>query len=293
MKRKLVSQGHSTMTISLPARWVKTFGLKAGDEVDMLEQNPGVLIMPPGQRAVARASLNAKGMGRLLVRALSALYRKGYDEVDVVIENADQLQLVQETINRGLVGFEIDQVGKTSCHIKNISGSLDPEFDPLLRRVFFLLNTMGQESVEVIQSKKFDDLNSVIAAEEMNNRFTTICRRIINRQGGNPFLYCLVEQLEKIADEYRDVLLYVKSTKKFSKEDFALYTQATELVKLLSDCFYAFENQKAIRVNEERVRLTKDINARFDKGNGKILHHVQNLVDFSGNALSMMLALRL
>ena len=35
MRRKLVSQGHSTLTISLPSRWVKQFTLKGGDEVEV------------------------------------------------------------------------------------------------------------------------------------------------------------------------------------------------------------------------------------------------------------------
>ena len=33
MKRRIIKQGHSTHTITLPARWIKKYGFKAGDEI--------------------------------------------------------------------------------------------------------------------------------------------------------------------------------------------------------------------------------------------------------------------
>ena len=37
MKRKIVKQGSATMTISLPATWIKKFNLKVGDELEIDE----------------------------------------------------------------------------------------------------------------------------------------------------------------------------------------------------------------------------------------------------------------
>jgi len=72
-----------------------------------------------------------------------------------------------------------------------------------------------------------------------------------------------------------------------------LYKDANNAVALMYDCFYTYDNKKAIQLNEERRRLTAEINKKFAKGDGKILHHIQNIVDFSGNCLSFILGLRL
>jgi len=38
MKRKLVKQGGTALTVSLPAKWAKKYDLKAGDEIDLVEE---------------------------------------------------------------------------------------------------------------------------------------------------------------------------------------------------------------------------------------------------------------
>jgi len=34
MKRKIIKQGHNTLTITLPSKWAHKLNLKAGEEVD-------------------------------------------------------------------------------------------------------------------------------------------------------------------------------------------------------------------------------------------------------------------
>jgi hypothetical protein len=280
------------MTISLPAKWIKQFDLEAGDEVEVEEKGTTLVVLPAGQHSISKAAINVQGMGTLLPRVLGVLHKKGYDELELHTEGPNQLEVIQKTVNNVLSGYEVDNAGKNFCHIRNIA-NLDPEFEPLLRRVFLLLKTAGQESHEEINKGDFEALKSQIATEEMNNRFTSICRRIINKQGGSTFMYCLIEQLEKIADEYRDLLKYIVEKKKFPKEELKLYKETNDAVALMYDCYYTYDNKKAIQLNEERKRLTAEINKKFEKENGKILHHLQNIIDFSGNCLSFILGLRL
>ena len=46
MKRKLVQQGAATMMVSLPSKWIKKFGLKKGDEIDLEEKGSIINIYP-------------------------------------------------------------------------------------------------------------------------------------------------------------------------------------------------------------------------------------------------------
>ena len=44
MKRKIIKQGHNTLTITLPNKWAKELNLLAGDEVDVLESNGSIIV---------------------------------------------------------------------------------------------------------------------------------------------------------------------------------------------------------------------------------------------------------
>ena len=44
MKRKIIRQGHNTLTITLPTDWAKKLNLNAGDEVDLIEDNSSLVI---------------------------------------------------------------------------------------------------------------------------------------------------------------------------------------------------------------------------------------------------------
>ena len=44
MKRKIIKQGHNTLTMTLPSEWVKQLNLKAGDEIDLTEDRGSLCI---------------------------------------------------------------------------------------------------------------------------------------------------------------------------------------------------------------------------------------------------------
>jgi len=45
MKRKIIKQGHNTLTITLPSEWVKKLNLNAGDEIEVYERDSGLVIL--------------------------------------------------------------------------------------------------------------------------------------------------------------------------------------------------------------------------------------------------------
>ncbi len=44
MKRKVSLHGPSTLTVSLPSKWVKKYCIKKGDELDIEEKNSTLII---------------------------------------------------------------------------------------------------------------------------------------------------------------------------------------------------------------------------------------------------------
>ncbi|MBD3259246.1 hypothetical protein GF371_01285 [Candidatus Woesearchaeota archaeon] len=299
MKRKLVSQGRATLTISLPSKWTKTFGLKSGDELDINEEAGKLILSTTGEVALEKTTIDAKNVGQALLRKfLPAAYKLGYDEITVLTEGPEQIEEVQKAIQRSLLGFEIVNQSRTSCTIKCIGGPLEDEFDSILRRIFLMLKSMSNDGLDAIRQKEFGQLTSITSGEQINNRLTTICRRIINKKGytkHSTYLYCLVNELEKIADEYRDMFKHIAEKKIVLSSD--TVKQISAMNKLFSDLyelFYKYEKNKAITLSKDKSRIKKELNEAFDKRKeGKVLHHMLSIVEKTSNLLSLAIGLKI
>ena len=94
MKRKIIKQGISTLTISLPSKWVKQFNLEGGDEVEVIESDQN-LIISTSQRIKAKSiTLDITGLpDKIVWRYFTALYMSGYDEILIRFSEPKQPQL--------------------------------------------------------------------------------------------------------------------------------------------------------------------------------------------------------
>jgi len=300
MKRKLVSQGRATLTISLPSKWLKTFALKAGDEVDIEEKGAELILKTEKGVTIEKTEVDVKEFGtQLLEKVLANLYKKGYDEIELVFETPEQLAETQKVIQLSLLGFEIVSHGQRSCIVKNVSGPIEGEFDNMLRRVFLLLKSMAFDGMTAIKTKNKESLNNLLLSEKINNRLTTICRRIINKKGfekDSTFLYSFVNYLEKIADEYRDLYKYILDKKlKLTPADLKMMQQVNDNLNRLYENYYKFDKATAARINTEAKKIKSEINKEFEnkKSNAKIMHHLYAITEMTGNCLSLTFALRL
>jgi phosphate uptake regulator len=299
MKRRLVSQGRATLTVSLPSKWIKTFGLKAGDELDISEEAGKLILGTTGEVALEKTTIDLKDVGRELLRKyLPAAYKLGYDEITVLAEGSAQIEEVQKAIQRSLLGFEIVNQSRTSCTIKCIGGPLEDEFESILRRIFLMLKSMSAEAYDAIKAKEFDQLNSIKSGEQINNRLTTICRRIVNKKGytkHSTYLYGLVNELEKVADEYKEMFKYVAEHKvTVSPELLKILSKVNQLYVDMYELFYKYDKKKAISINKDKKKIFREIDELFmKKKDGKFLHHSMSVVERLGNILSYIIGLKL
>ncbi|MBD3304121.1 hypothetical protein GF343_03175 [Candidatus Woesearchaeota archaeon] len=300
MKRRLVSQGRATLTISLPSKWLKTFDLKPGDEVDIEEKGAELVVKTEKGVTIEKTQIDAQDyQEKLLEKVMVYLYRKGYDEIELILESPDQIEHVQRIIQLGLVGFEVVTHGQRNCIIKNISGPMESEFDPMLRRVFLLVKSMAFEGLAAIKTKNPGLLNSIILSEKTNNRLTSICRRIINKRGlekNSTFLYSIVLYLEKIADEYRDLYKYIQEQKpKITPAELKLMEAVDNILNDMYENFYKYDKKKVVRIRQEYAKAKKELEMEFlnKKANAKITHHMSNILEMTTNCLYFTFAIKL
>ncbi|MBI2558427.1 phosphate uptake regulator PhoU [Candidatus Woesearchaeota archaeon] len=305
MKRKVIQIANSTQLVSLPRKWSQKYGIKKGAEIEVEENGNKIVISTERGFDVEKVELDVSELRIMTQRCVHALYKKGANEIKLTFNHPELIESVQNALGKEAVGFEITEQGPNYCVIKHVSGELQ-EFDSVLRRAFLILLSMADSSLEAIKKRDFSALKSISLLEEANNRFTTSCRRFINKIGyqdprkTGP-LYYIVEDMENVADEYKylcDYLYNLKNKKVIiGKDIIEIYKKTNEMLKTFYELFYKFDKNKLELIGESRREIVKNAYNLFEKSRNPtdriILHHmlviIQKIFCFLGPYLVMNL----
>ncbi len=274
MKRKVVKQGASTLMVSIPSTWARKFNILKGDEVEVSEEGRSLCISTEKEHKLRKTEINIDDLEPMVMRTLAALYKAGYDEVKITFSDPKQIIDVQKALANEISNFEIIEQTKKFCVIKNVVGSLEEGFDPILRRTFILLLTMADESFDAIKNNDYSDLLRLRMLEETNNRLTTLCRRYLSKRGYEEhnkiqFIYHLIEQLERIADQFKYLFDYLLNAKqpKLSSDTIEYYLDMKILLRDFYELFYQFDIKKVAKIGKLRKKLISKISAQLNKKN--------------------------
>ncbi|MBR9691760.1 hypothetical protein GOV06_03150 [Candidatus Woesearchaeota archaeon] len=263
--RKLISFGKTSFIISLPKSWVLKNKLKKGDLIAVEEDKGHLVLHPeadPTGKQLERAELNISKLGLMTSRYLHALYKKGIDELDISFDDPKLIEHVQNALGKEVVGYEIIDQRQNKCIIKNITGGLEG-FGQILRRMFLMLISMADESLDALNKKELERMRNIALLEESNNRFTTSCRRILNKKGYEKGkigpLYYIIEDAENIADQYKYLCNYFYDRKdknlKLSKDMLDSYKEVNDMLRAFYELFYKFDSSKIVKIGDARKKL--------------------------------------
>jgi len=289
MRRKLVKQGRNALTVTLPASWTKKFNLKAGDEIEVEEVGKGITVGTEKSTGVNKTEFDTTKIKDFRNQYLSYFYHKGFDEVRIVYDDPKVLSVTREKIGE-LMGYEIVENGKNYFIIRNISESLESEFDIVLRRLFIMLKSMSEECLGAIKEGQFTRLKDIKNQEKTNNKFTDFCIRILNKKGYKEYnktmpLYIIVRELEKIADIYKYIGNHLSESDpntRISEETIRFFEETNGYLKLFYDLFYRYDEEKIKELFEIRSILLKEgytLIKDKEKEETILLHHLINLVN--------------
>jgi len=298
MKRKIVKQGAATMTISLPASWIKKFNLKEGDELEIDEVGNKIEISTEKAMGESKIELDAEKLGFFTKNELGHLYFLGYDEVVIHFKNKEILSQIKDRLP-DCVGYEIIDQTENKIIIKSISSGLEQEFDNILRKVFLMLKEMGDNVYDAFKKREFSRLKQIREMESLNNKFTAFLMRILSKRGYSKKLdrtlsaYDMMQNLERIADEYKYICDDFKDRKKpVDKDVLELLNKINDYYKMLYGIFYKFSPEKKILLYKNRHELKKKAEEFLKSGKEVVLSsHLVSLLERIYNAAGSYLAM--
>lgn len=291
-----------TMVVSLPSNWVKKYGLKKGEEIDLEEQGKRVIISTSNEYDIEKVKVDLKGATERVIRwTLSALHKSGFDEIIIDHDKKENVKVIEELIKDLFTGFTIMEQTKERCVLKSISKDQESELDPALRRAFLVTISMGEETLEAIKKGNFEDLKEIAAKERMNNQLTNFCERILNKRGYKDhkktnFMYVIAWNLEKVCDNYNYICDLFKDIKKIkiSEDVIRLYEHANNFFKEYYELFYKFDVIKLSELSTKKKEIEKETR-KIMKGKNEIeielIHHLLTIIsqtaDFSASTIAL------
>ncbi len=267
MKRKLIQIGNSTLLLSVPRDWVKANNLSKGDEVEIVAENEKLNVFCESRSKKERLTIDLHDYKGMMPRLLYATYKMGIDELDLRWQAPTMLEKIKSVIWKEASGFEIIDQSQNHCTIVNVSGKID-DFSNLIRRLFLVTLTMAEETIGAVQKK--GSMKNILYLEQENNRLTTILTRAINKFGSYGYrkigpLYYVVQELEKIGDQYKYLATSIESMEPSAKKEIIeLLEQSSALLRRVYDLFYTFKGEEAEVIKDQRNELINKISKQFN-----------------------------
>lgn len=273
------------MMVSLPSKWVKDQRLKKGDEVEISEADSGLMITSQKGELALKKEVYIPTPKEYMNRLIDIPYMQGYDEITVRFDDSKVMDLVVIQAEK-LLGMEVVQQSENSCTLKNVAEALEQEFDNILRRLFLLIKSMAQESLEAIKEKDYQRLKNIADQERMCNKYTLFCLRIINKYGykskkEEKFVFHAITVLEQLADHYTYICNHIAETKeKIAPEVLSFYKDVVALTDMYYQCFYKRDRKQILAMKEAIDKLHKKQETILkQKKNIYLVHYLEFILE--------------
>ncbi|MGV8152211.1 MAG: AbrB/MazE/SpoVT family DNA-binding domain-containing protein [Candidatus Nanoarchaeia archaeon] len=281
MLRKIVKQGNSALTLTLPSLWTKKFNLKAGDEVEVNEDK-NTLNITTQKLGEKEITLNIKSLPEVLVWTyIIAAYRKGYSLIKINYDKA-QLKTIQKASD-ALLGLVITQQSNETCIIKDMSSfPTESEFESIKRRIFYLLEEISESTLNALIKKDKEELKNIELQDYNINKFSNFSLRIINQKKLSGSLEYIISELENLGDEYTRMALELSGQQSLQckKELIELFKKTNEFLISFHKMVYSFDNEKLKTIVEEKNSLNRKISSikPENKTETIVLFHLSKII---------------
>ena len=256
MRRKIVLQGGTALTVSLPSKWARRFNLAKGSEVEVKEEGDKVVVQALMDAGIEKTAIDLSGVDPSCIKwFVTTAHKKGYDEVLFEYDTPEAVEQVQKVTQTITLGFEMVDQKENSVTVKNIAGPLDSEFDSILRRIFLIIQSLSQGILDALEKEQFAKLGELALLDTTVNKLVTFCQRILNKRGypdykKTCFLYVIIWQLEKVSDKLRDFSLSLHNRKqRVPSEVLELYRLAQQILEIQYHLVYTFDKEELNRLS--------------------------------------------
>lgn len=172
MRRKIVQQGSSSLTISLPSEWTKKFGLVNGDMVEVAKRGEALEVTTLFDQH-QKAKINLRGFDfSFSLAQIHTHYILGTKYLEVIYDKSQHTKLKE--LNNKYIGFKITNDSNNTLTFEEISSMNQDQFKDIFKKTIALIKDLltSISKYEKNINFKLDNFNS----------FLYYCQRFVNSQ---------------------------------------------------------------------------------------------------------------
>ncbi|MFH1850331.1 MAG: AbrB/MazE/SpoVT family DNA-binding domain-containing protein [archaeon] len=277
MKRKVIRQGHNTLTLTLPAKWVADNKISPGDELDLRVSEKNIIIGKEAEDRPKKITIDINGLDYSSIRhRMRSAYKVGYDEIELRFDRPDAPEFksgknrpVMDVINHEvgmLLGCEIVDQKSKHCTIKDYTFGNHDDLDNLMRRIFLLFVDYNDELYEAV---KKDDRNILETMYEKHFNVTKFIFYLIRSLNKGkypeprkiPVLYYIFSGIDDMLDisKYVAIRILKLQPEKLNKTSIEILGDIVELIKTYYQYFFKPEDEYMLRFSKKRWDVVRKL----------------------------------
>lgn len=184
--RKVQKVGYSTLTVSIPAEYVRSMKLREGDNLMVKEESDGTLRLIPlgGSLKTVKASIKIDQVSNdeLLSKLIVSCYMLGYDSIELSSRNKIRTSMLSHgsaTLRR-LRGVEIVESQENKLLAQSFMDPTKFPVDSLIRRLRLLVSRSLGASITALRSGSPGLLNEIRRSQqEVDELYWLIVRQLL------------------------------------------------------------------------------------------------------------------
>jgi len=274
-QRKLIQHGLSSLTMALPSKWIKHYGLKKGDSVFVDQDGSKLHIRTEKTVEIGSVTVDVTQLDRTsALLYIMSLYRFGYNEIEVRYKHPKAIHFrrdkkvtyssVMHYLMGRLIGMEIVEEKENKIIMKLITKETGDDLDIIIRRVFHLLNEAADTLYEGICEKDLNKIRSIEDKHDNINKFVNYTLRLLNKFGfpdakKTGYYTHIVANLDKIVDILKYNARDIEDKKHFDKKTLEIWKMVNQGIRAYSDLFFSFSAEKVSKLSENRDKTKEKL----------------------------------
>jgi len=185
------------------------------------------------------------------------------------------LEMLQVVTTR-FIGLEIIEHHSDFCIIKDMAEPSKREFDSSFRRVFLLIQQMGEELVEAINKNVVTIVRHTHDIDINVDKFHDYCIRIMNKTGiknskHTSLLFSILFILELLGDEFKHIAHHLHND--FQNKNLNNLLELSKLVvnhlNEFYEFYYDYSNNKLVKLSDRDIEIHSYLPKFYKKKSGK------------------------
>ena len=279
MERKLISQGGGGYTMYLPKKWVSDNHLGKGDVMQVNEVGRDLIVSAQKSDHKSETEVTFTNEVESSIRTLvTNAYRTGYDKITINYKSDRQIKILQQILNKWILGFDITSKKDGQCVVENITEPDYGQFDNLVGKIFLNIDSLFESiGVKIGIEGEGEDINEI---EERIIKYHNFCLRVISkhkliRKNSELFWTFLALTIHAQRDLFH-LNSHIGKKEKVSSKTIKLFEDARGIFNMIHEGYKKKDIDILKKIHEHQKRIVYDDGyslLRNTKGNETIIVH--------------------